>query len=166
MAVHLRPITPPLVWEYKTVRLRALKDSPTSFGSTYLRESQLTDAEWVARAQNLNGIRGTAYLAQAGENYVGLALCLLDENDPKKAELISMWVAPEQRRLGVGHLLIDAITAWAGHQGARALHLMVTDVNHSAMDFYRSLGFSPTGHTEPYPNDPAIQEYEMSKPLG
>ena len=45
------------------MRLRALKDSPTSFGSTYLRESQLTDDEWVARTENLNAhSRSPVYL--------------------------------------------------------------------------------------------------------
>jgi len=42
---------------------------------------------------------------------------------------------------------------------------MVTNNNFAAIAFYKRLGFAPTGHTEPYPNDPALIEYEMSKPL-
>jgi hypothetical protein len=29
------------------------------------------------------------------------------------------------------------------------------------MDFYLRNGFHPTGHTGPYPNDPAVFEHEM-----
>jgi len=34
------------------------------------------------------------------------------------------------------------------------------------MAFYERLGFIRTGRTEPYPNDPALIEYEMSRPVG
>jgi ribosomal protein S18 acetylase RimI-like enzyme len=40
---------------------------------------------------------------------------------------------------------------------------MVTSNNHAAIEFYERMGFSMTGNTEPYPNDPLIIEYEMSQ---
>jgi ribosomal protein S18 acetylase RimI-like enzyme len=43
--------------------------------------------------------------------------------------------------------------------------LMVTDVNTGAIGFYERLGFRKTGKTKPYPNDPAMIEYEMLLPL-
>jgi ribosomal protein S18 acetylase RimI-like enzyme len=46
------------------------------------------------------------------------------------------------------------------------LILTVTSVNHGAIRFYERLGFRKTGKTEPYPNDPAIFEYEMLLALG
>jgi ribosomal protein S18 acetylase RimI-like enzyme len=48
-----------------------------------------------------------------------------------------------------------------GSNYARELRLMVTGNNPSAMDFYLRNGFHPTGHTGPYPNDPAVFEHEM-----
>ena len=162
----LHQITPQMALRYKTVRLRALEDSPSAFGSTYLRESQFTEEEWIARAQNLTGGRALGYLAFDGEEYCGIAACFLHEQDPLKADLVSMWVAPEYRRAGVGRLLIDAIAVWAGDRGAENLYLMVTSSNHGAMEFYGRLGFSMTGRTEPYPNDPALMEYEMSRRVG
>jgi ribosomal protein S18 acetylase RimI-like enzyme len=42
---------------------------------------------------------------------------------------------------------------------------MVTCNNKAAIMFYQRLGFSLTGRTEPYPNDPALIEYEMSQPV-
>ena len=42
---------------------------------------------------------------------------------------------------------------------------MVTSNNDTAITFYKSLGFSFTGDTEPYPNAPGLLEREMSKPI-
>jgi ribosomal protein S18 acetylase RimI-like enzyme len=90
----------------------------------------------------------------------------VDEDDAAVGQLISMWVAPEARRSGAGRILIDAIVAWAGERGLRTIKLMVTSVNGGAMEFYRRLGFERTGRTEPYPNDPAVVEYEMVRVVG
>ena len=82
-----------------------------------------------------------------------------------RGELITMWVAPEARRLGVGRQLMSAIEQWALSHGVKTLKLMVTSVNLSALDFYHSLGFAKTGRIAPYPNDAAIEEYEMTKAI-
>jgi ribosomal protein S18 acetylase RimI-like enzyme len=162
---ELHPVTPLLTAEYKAVRLRALKDTPLAFGSTYARESQFTDIEWNARAERLTNERNIGFLAYCDGSYAGLALCFVDAEDCTRGQIISMWVAPEVRRLGVGRQLIAAIASWAGERGVRTLHLMVTSVNDSAMKFYRRIGFTPSGKTEPYPNDPNILEYEMVREI-
>jgi ribosomal protein S18 acetylase RimI-like enzyme len=163
--VILHPITPTLSSSYKTVRLHALRDTPTAFGSTYARESQFSEADWQSRAANLCTPRSVGYLARQQDEYCGIAAGFLKEQNPQYAELVSMWVAPDHRRSGTGQLLINAIESWARRNAARTLQLMVTSNNLAAIAFYKRLGFTPTGHTEPYPNDPALIEYEMSKPL-
>jgi len=162
---ELHAITPLLTEDYKTVRLRALKDAPLSCGSTYERELQLTDQDWLARATRLTNGRDIGFLARTDGKWSGLALCLILESDATRGELISMWVAPEARRLGVGRQLIRAIEQWALSHGVKTLKLMVTSVNLSALDFYHSLGFAKTGRIEPYPNDSAIDEHEMTKAI-
>jgi GNAT superfamily N-acetyltransferase len=161
----LEQITPANALAYKTIRLWALQDSPMSFGSTYARESEFTDADWHKRAANLNTERSVGYLAMNEGNYCGIAGAFLDEQNPLRADLVSMWVAPAARRTGVGGALIDAIRSWSKLRGAYKLRLMVTSENHSAIKFYEGMGFSMTGHTEPYPNDPALFEHEMSQRL-
>jgi ribosomal protein S18 acetylase RimI-like enzyme len=162
--VTLHPITPGLAPQYKAVRLRALQDTPSAFGSTYARESQFTEADWQRRAANLCTLRSIGYMAYE-RDYYGIAVSFLNEHNPHQAALMSMWVAPEQRRTGTGSILVDAIESWARRAGAHTLQLMVTGNNLAAIRFYQRLGFAPTGHTEPYPNDPALIEHEMSKPL-
>jgi hypothetical protein len=42
---------------------------------------------------------------------------------------------------------------------------MVTSNNSTAIQFYERCGYSFTGTTGPYQNDPALFEYEMATPL-
>ena len=76
-----------------------------------------------------------------------------------------MWVASTHRRTGTGKFLVDAIESWARLCAAHILRLMVTNNNLAAISFYERLGFTATGRTEPYPNDPNLIEYEMSKSI-
>jgi len=164
--INLQPITPASASAFRTVRLQALQDSPGAFSSTYARESQFSDDEWNQRVANWNGEHGVGYLAIDGETYCGIAGSILDARDPATAQLISMWVAPGQRRSRVGEALVGAVFAWAKGRSARTLRLMVTSNNRTAIEFYTRLGFTMTGKTGPYPNDPAVFEYEMEMPIG
>jgi ribosomal protein S18 acetylase RimI-like enzyme len=163
IAVEL--ITPKNALVFKAARLRALQDTPTAFGSTYARESQLSDVDWLNRAAQCTSETSVGYLAMDAETACGIARATPDDQDLSVAWVESMWVAPSHRRLGIGRLLIDTILAWARSRGVRALKLHVTSNNEPAISFYQRLGFSPTGNTEPYPNDPMLVECEMSKTL-
>ncbi len=69
--VLLRRITPEMVAEYKEVRLRALLDTPSAFGSTYARENSFSEEEWESRTLNLNGVRAVGYMAFGQDGYCG-----------------------------------------------------------------------------------------------
>jgi ribosomal protein S18 acetylase RimI-like enzyme len=163
--IAIRPITPLDAFVFKAVRLRALQDAPHAFGSTYTKESQFADSEWLARIERMNGKRGVGFLAMDGETACGIAGSFLEENDSTRAQLISMWTAPTHRQQGIGRLLINKILNWAHLRNAHTLLLMVTSHNEPAIRFYEGLGFTRTGRTEPYPNDRAVIEYEMSRPI-
>ena len=163
--ITLDPITALNVAAFKEIRLRALQDTPSAFGSTYAREIQLTDADWAARGARWNGERGIGFIAMDGSIACGIAGSFLDEADPTRAHLISMWTAPTHRQRGVGRRLVEGIAAWACGRGASQSLLMVTSSNLPAMIFYQRLGFTRTGRTEPYPNDSSLIEYEMSRLL-
>jgi ribosomal protein S18 acetylase RimI-like enzyme len=163
--ITLNAITPHIAHIFKAVRLRALLDTPSAFGSTYTKESQLTDGDWVKRAERWNGQRAAGFLAMDGETACGIVCSFLDEEDAARAHLISMWTAPTHRRQGLGRRLVDQVLAWARSRGARTMVLMVTSNNMAAIRFYERLGFARTGRTEPYPNDQALTEHEMSRPI-
>jgi ribosomal protein S18 acetylase RimI-like enzyme len=159
--VTIQQITPFAAESLKTIRLRALKESPTAFGSTYASESQLSDAEWKLRAEKWNGDKAMGYFAVDGLALCGIVGCFIDEQTPTTAHLVSMWVAPRYRRRGVGRLLLKHVTDWARSRCADRIQLMVTSNNAAAIRFYESMGFTMTGRTQPYPNDPELHEYEM-----
>jgi ribosomal protein S18 acetylase RimI-like enzyme len=157
----LEPLSPRLVQEYKTVRLRALKDSPTAFGSTYAKESALSDSDWLRRAETWNGPGGVCYLGMDAGVPCGIIAGHLDKNDPPRAWVASMWVAPTHRRTGLGTLLMDKVKLWAHTLDVAELYLMVTSNNLAAIHFYERCGFTFTGITGPYEHDPALFEHEM-----
>jgi ribosomal protein S18 acetylase RimI-like enzyme len=165
LLIAIEPITPLNAFVFKAVRLRALQDAPHAFGSTYARESQFPDSEWLTRVERMNGERGAGFLAMDGETPCGIVGSFLDQNDPTRVHLVSMWTAPTHRQHGIGRLLVKEVVDWAYLRHARTLLLTVTSNNEPAIRFYERLGFTRTGRTEPYPNDPAVIEYEMSRPI-
>lgn len=150
---------------FKAIRLRALQDSPTAFSATYAKESQIPDEDWQKRSVRWSSEGSVGFLAFDGERPCGMVFCYAVEDDPRRGQIVSMWVDPKIRRAGAGKTLIDSVLDWAKAQGMREVRLMVTSVNDGAIAFYQRVGFSMTGKTGPYPNDPAITEYEMAMAL-
>jgi ribosomal protein S18 acetylase RimI-like enzyme len=161
-APSLEIISPKNALIFKAIRLHALQDSPLAFGSTYAKESQLSDADWLKRAEDWSSNRSVGYLAFDREISCGIVAAFLNKHDSRKAHVVSMWVHPARRQSGVGRVLIEAIQKWAKTREAHSLLLTVTNNNYNAIEFYKRNGFTMTGRTEPYPNDPSLFEYEMS----
>ena len=99
----LEPLSPQLVKEFKTVRLRALEDTPTAFGSTYAKESQLSDDDWRKRVAIWNGDTAACYIAIDEGAPCGIIAGYFDKDNPRRANVVSMWVAPAHRRTGLGN---------------------------------------------------------------
>ena len=163
--IEIQPITHENAALFKEIRLKALKDSPFAFSSTYERESQFPDDEWTRRIERWSGKTGIGYLAMDANLACGIAGALLDSEEPIHIHLVSMWTAPTHRNQGVGQLLVGQVLRWAALKNAPGLYLMVTANNIPAIRFYERLGFTRTGRTIPFPNDPAIIEYEMVRPI-
>ena len=150
---------------FKLVRLNALEESPSAFGSTYAREKAFSESEWLTRVARWNGEKGVGFLAMDGNAACGIAGALVEPQDRNRAQLVSMWTAPAHRKQGVGRLLVNAVVDWAKIRRIQTLLLMVTSRNDDAIGFYERMGFARTGRTEPYPNDPSVVEYEMFRTL-
>ena len=74
-------------------------------------------------------------------------------------------IAASPHRRIVGRALVYTVLDWARTKEARAIYLAVACNNDTAIMFYRSLGFSFTGGTKLYPNDPDLFEYEMIRQI-
>ena len=154
-------------WELmRDVRLAALAESPSAFGSSYAREVAFTEEQWRGRISE----RSVTFFVQeepagpasAGKEPAGLAGVYVEDG---AANLVSMWVRPAARGLGAGRALVEAAAAWAKANDFGSLFLWVTESNTSARRLYEGCGFTPTGQRQPLPSDPAIPEIAMSRTL-
>jgi len=87
--------------------------------------------------------------AAASAPLVGLAFVLVDPGDPTRANLFSMWVAPDARGGGAGTALVAAVVDWVRARGVRILRTAVTVGNDAAARLYARAGFADTGTREP-----------------
>lgn len=140
--VELREVGPD-DWElFRLVRLRALEDAPDAF-STLLSEWQGDgdrEERWRARLDgvpfNLIAVVDGRPVGQVSGPHV---------DDSGSVELISMWVAPEARRTGIGRVLVEAVVMWAESSGARVVTLAVKHGNSPAIALYERAGFIDQG---------------------
>jgi GNAT superfamily N-acetyltransferase len=162
MSVDVRRIRADEGLRLRALRLRALADAPTAFGSTLEREEAFGDEVWHERAAT--GAAGAAratYVAGDGDRWVGIATGLADDADAPDATLVGMFVEPAARGRGIGRALVEAVADWARCIGAPRLRLWVTSTNAAALALYARSGFAPTGRTKPLDHTPALTELEL-----
>ena len=146
----------------KAVRLAALADAPSAFGSSYAAEVDQPDDHWEARAAlSAAGEHRITFFAVVSDSVVGLVGAYLPNAAEPSVELVSMWVSPSQRRSGVAGELVEAVLGWARETGATTVELGVTRGNDAAVRLYETKGFRPTGDHQPLPSDPCKDELRM-----
>ena len=153
----------PADWRaYRDLRLAALAESPTAFGSRHADEARLDEARWRAR---LAEDRVTYAMTAGPQDWCALASGVPDEDGRPIVWVVSMWVAPDRRGLGLAAGLIELIADRAAESGAAELRLHVTSNNVAARRVYERVGFVATGQTLPHDHDPTLHEVEMSRPV-
>jgi RimJ/RimL family protein N-acetyltransferase len=166
MPVLIRRIQPDEGLALAQLRLAALGDSPSAFGSTYEAEAAYSDEEWSNRAlQGATSDDSATFLALDNNVLVGFVSVYRPERERNWMELVSMWTAPVARRRGVGRALVSAVLDWAAAIGATRVELWVTRGNHAAFALYESEGFRLTGERQPLPSEPRIDELRMMRTL-
>jgi ribosomal protein S18 acetylase RimI-like enzyme len=150
-------------WEVlRDVRLAALAEAPYAFGSTYAREAAFTEEQWRGRLAS----RSLTLFAFAGELTDGQPAGIAGAyEEDGVADLVSMWVRPAARGLGVGEALVMAAADWAKARDYDALYLWVTESNEAARKLYERCGFTLTGERQPLPSDPSLDEVRMRRSL-
>ncbi|MCW2750627.1 MAG: hypothetical protein JWR83_1737 [Aeromicrobium sp.] len=129
--VLIRQVGPDDWADWRTVRQRSLTEDPQAFSSTAMWSGDNdTEARWRDRLAD-----GPCFIAYDEQLPVGMVAGRVVDD---RAELISMWVAPEARRRSIGRELIQTVIAWAG---GRPLRLRVVDGNAAATKAYEQQGF-------------------------
>ena len=146
----------------RDIRLDALRDAPNAFGSTYAKQAASVEADWRRRISR--GGTFFAYIPEVnGTEPAGLVGGFQEE--PGTVELVSLWVRPQARGLGVGEALVNAVIEWAMARNATSVHLWLTEANQHARMLYERCGFSPTDERQPLPSKSDLTEVGMIRPL-
>jgi ribosomal-protein-alanine N-acetyltransferase len=130
-----------------------------------VREAALADAEALARihaaafadtwdaeviAGFLRAPEVVGLIAETPPTAFGLCRRIVDE-----AEVLTLAVAPEHRRRGLGGALLEAMASRARRAGATALFLEVARDNEAAIALYQTAAFEQVGVRRAYYSRPA-----------
>lgn len=146
--MEIRLLTPSDAAAFQALRLRALRESPEAFGSTYAEESGRSLAEIAERLAGSTGAFFIGGTLDPGGDLVGIAGCYRESKVKRRHEglVIGMFVAPEARGRGLGGALLDAVIARARTlPGLEQLTLCVVPENTAARQLYVSRGFRSFG---------------------
>jgi RimJ/RimL family protein N-acetyltransferase len=131
---------------YQSLRLDGLRESPTSFGSSYEEEVARSIDVFAASLATTSG--RTFFGAFAEEELIGVVSVGAEESQKERHRgfIRGMYVRPAARRQGVGRaLLAEAIRHARAIPGLRQLTLTVTAGNAAAIATYERFGFVAYG---------------------
>jgi GNAT superfamily N-acetyltransferase len=159
--MEIRALEPDDWQDVQDVRLRALADSPDAFTSTFRRESAYDETKWRQLATS-----GRWFVAVEG-GAVGVAVGVEGwSGDPRRRELVGMWVASSHRQRGIARQLLERVKEWATSEGATTLSRGVREGNEQALTAYLNMGMRPSGETMPEVNQPTKVIIVMECELG
>lgn len=145
--MHIRPLVPSDAAAYQTLRLAALRESPSAFGSSYEEECGTPLA--TVEGYLAGNAERSKFGAFDGDDMIGL-VSVAREGARKmrhKAFIRGMYVAPTHRARGLGKQLLEHALAFAASMAAlRQVTLSLTAGNAAALALYESMGFKVFGH--------------------
>lgn len=109
----------------------------------------------------------TSLVAVAGNPKAAVGF-IIGQLAADEAEIISIGVAPDWQRFGLGAMLVEGLARAARRGEARKLFLEVAEDNVAALALYRKLGFDETGRRPRYyerPLSPAVDALIMALAL-
>jgi ribosomal protein S18 acetylase RimI-like enzyme len=145
-SIEIRELTTDDAVIYRDIRLRALKEHPEAFGSSY-EESSKRPLDWYVerlKPKNDNFILG----AFIEENLLGTVGMFQHDGkkDRHKGVIWGMHTAAEAQGQGIGRALLTAAIERARQiQDIELLQLSVVTKNTGARNFYISCGFTVYG---------------------
>jgi GNAT superfamily N-acetyltransferase len=154
--------------EMRSLRLHALADAPTAYGSTLALEQSYSEEVWRERSLGTSsGCERATFVAERDGTWIGMVTGLANQQGETKQStlLVAMFVATFARREGTGVALVDALTSWARDCGASQIALWVTSDNNPAVSLYQRCGFRLTGVSKSHAHAPGLTEREMVRRL-
>lgn len=129
-------------WEgFKNLRLEALQNDPSAFGSSYEKEKDQPNDDWKAKLERTVGENPKEVLifAKDGDKYVGMIGAFPKENNVWNIKAV--YVNPSYRGRGISKRLIQKILEQLDNKGAKAIELSVNTNAEAAVKIYKQFGF-------------------------
>ena len=149
--MQIRELTKSDALEYRTLRLRALKEYPTVFSSSYEVERDWPPARFADRLPETPESTDAFTLGCfANGNLVG-SITFFRYEAPKEmhtGRIVAVHVASEQQGNGYGRAMVAAVLERARRiPGLSIIQLTATTTNKRALKLYASFGFEICGTT-------------------
>lgn len=127
---------------FKAIRLRALKESPEAFSSSYQCAMERSDASWSEQSDSsAEGNDRFTFIACEGDEVIALAAFYRLGEDSSTGELLQMWAAPSHRGTTLAGDLLSHVCEVASSHGYLKILAEVYLVNQRAVSFYKKLDF-------------------------
>ena len=168
MDIQVRRIRDDEWRDLRALRLRALAQAPTAFGSTLAVEQAHSDEVWQERALGAAaGCDRATFVAERDGVWTGTVTGLANRFTTANGIplLVAMFVVASERRRGIGGALVDTVSSWARICGADRIALWVASDNASAAALYERCEFRNTGSVRPHSHAPGLVELEMLRRL-
>jgi len=154
--------------EYKTLRLRALKEDPQAFGTTYQKNIAYPKAEWQRRLASVaKGETNWLLFARENNKLVGMIGAFIEEDVEGTATIFGVYVPKEERGRGISIKLMEEILKELSKKSIfKKVKLMVSKNQLPAIGLYKKFGFKQVGIEHFKMGDGNIaEELVMERPL-
>ena len=158
-------------WEaYREVRLRALREAPYAFGTTYEEASRRDEGTWRKFTARLAAqAESTGFVLDRGDGQMGgLVTVRFDLEGAGRggagedaAEVNQMWLDEDLRGQGNAERLLHACEEVTRARSVNRVVLWVEDENPRAARVYERCGYRRTGVTEP--NERGGRSWQFAK---
>jgi ribosomal protein S18 acetylase RimI-like enzyme len=144
--VLIRTAQPADAGAYRELRLEALKNHPTAFGSDYEENLQHPDGYWQERL-NINDEQEALFLAEHEGRLVGMTGIYrsLSPRHRHQATVWGVYVRDAWRGCRIADVLIGNCLEWARGKGVVIARLGVAATNWPAIRCYERCGFTSYG---------------------
>ncbi len=154
--------------EYRDLRLRALKEDPEAFSSTYAEAALLPEGRWKSRLLDAQkGERSWLCFARERGKLVGMIGAFIDDGAPGTATIVSVYVPIEERGKGIsGRLMEWVLKELSRNASLKRANLAVNKAQLPAIGLYERFGFQCVGTERAQMGDGSLaEEMVMERPL-
>ncbi len=128
--------------QYRDLRLRALKEEPQAYCSTYEKNAKRPDEFWQQRIEDtINKDIQWLIFAKLNDALVGMVGAFAEEQ-PDTAHVIAVYVSPEARGKGISKMLMkELLTRIKTNNNIKKIIVDVNSEQEAALNLYKNSGF-------------------------